>query len=522
MKHFFQHIKYKYDMDACYTIKQYGKNHKILAKQQQRLKFLLKCKDFGILPPHLKGKTSKIIQGFKLDKTRKEMLKIEKQFLTKILSLEIKEANIQIKIVNDAIRQIKKKLREILEDNEYNSVVETQNQFLKHTKNKTEGTLNRKLQNSTNENFEKFELRRNEDWLTNNTKIAIPVECRWLLSLGKKFALPVSRKTFSPLHLIADIEQSIQTMEDNREKDMVRCKFATKVNTFKNKLINSPKEKSIHQIYEETRRFIKQHKDSIIITNADKGNRTVVMYKEDYKERMKDLISDKLTYKTIRTDPTQKLMRKNNNIVNDLYKNKNIDLKLKHHLTCTAATAPRLYGLPKVHKRNIPLRPISSSINVPCSGLSKYIGQILKNIVTEKFNIRNSLNLKESIKDLHIDDDEILISLDVVSLFTNIPIHFAINTIMKQWSSLQKHTKIIKKQFLTILEFCLRENNYFVYDGTYYQQVYGMPMGNPLSPTIADIVLDKIIDDSIIELRSTDIYIKYITKYVDDIFNNII
>ncbi|XP_036329553.1 uncharacterized protein LOC118741687 [Rhagoletis pomonella] len=89
---------------------------------------------------------------------------------------------------------------------------------------------------------------------------------------------------------------------------------------------------------------------------------------------------------------------------------------------------------------------------------------------------------------------------------------------MKQWSSLQKHTKIIKKQFLTILEFCLRENNYFVYDGTYYQQVYGMPMGNPLSPTIADIVLDKIIDDSIIELRSTDIYIKYITKYVDDIF----
>ncbi|XP_067645233.1 uncharacterized protein [Eurosta solidaginis] len=89
---------------------------------------------------------------------------------------------------------------------------------------------------------------------------------------------------------------------------------------------------------------------------------------------------------------------------------------------------------------------------------------------------------------------------------------------MKKWSSLKTFTNINKINFLTLLEFCLRENNYFLYNETYYQQTYGMPMGNPLSPTIADIVLDKIIDDSIAELKSSDIYIKYITKYVDDIF----
>ncbi|XP_036319798.1 uncharacterized protein LOC118734183 [Rhagoletis pomonella] len=167
--------------------------------------------------------------------------------------------------------------------------------------------------------------------------------------------------------------------------------------------------------------------------------------------------------------------------------------------------------------QNPPLRPISSPMNV-CFKLAKYVGQTLKNIVSENFNVKNSFQLKENIKNITVDDDEMLISLDVVSLFTNIPIQLAINTIMKQWSSLEKHTTITKKQFLTILEFCLRENNYFVYDGTFYQQVFGMPMGNPLSPTIADIVLDKIIDDSIIEIRNKDICIKYITKYLDDIF----
>lgn len=45
-----------------------------------------------------------------------------------------------------------------------------------------------------------------------------------------------------------------------------------------------------------------------------------------------------------------------------------------------------------------------------------------------------------------------------------------------------------------------------------------MPMGNPLSPTIADIVLDNLLDDALMELNNKNIKIKYISKYVDDIF----
>lgn len=49
-----------------------------------------------------------------------------------------------------------------------------------------------------------------------------------------------------------------------------------------------------------------------------------------------------------------------------------------------------------------------------------------------------------------------------------------------------------------------------------YQQVFGMPMGNPLSPTIADIILDNLLDSAIEILKTKNINIKFIVKYVDD------
>lgn len=137
-------------------------------------------------------------------------------------------------------------------------------------------------------------------------------------------------------------------------------------------------------IFEETKRFLKRYKDEIVVTKADKCNKTVIIYKRDYKREMEKLLEDKATYKTIRVDPTLKLQRTNNKIIMDLYKQEHISKNKKIKLTSNSATAPRLYGLPKIHKPNMPLRPISSSVEVPCYNLSKYIGNILKNIILDK------------------------------------------------------------------------------------------------------------------------------------------
>ena len=132
-----------------------------------------------------------------------------------------------------------------------------------------------------------------------------------------------------------------------------------------------------------------------------------------------------------------------------------------------------------------------------------------------KYNINNAIQFKERINNTYILDDEIMISLDVVSLFPSIPVDFAINIIESKWDDIKKFTNMTKRLFINILRFCIIDNRYFMYDNKIYSQQKGMPMGSPASPVIADIVMEQLLDKSIQELRAKP---RSVTKYVDDLF----
>ena len=85
--------------------------------------------------------------------------------------------------------------------------------------------------------------------------------------------------------------------------------------------------------------------------------------------------------------------------------------------------ASRFYGQAKIHKPGVPIRPI-----VPYSGsllynLNKYIANILKAMMKdENNNAKNSTMFSNYIRNVPIEDGEIMVSFDVTSLYTNIPI----------------------------------------------------------------------------------------------------
>ena len=116
---------------------------------------------------------------------------------------------------------------------------------------------------------------------------------------------------------------------------------------------------------------------------------------------------------------------------------------------------------------------------------------------------------------LEIEEDEVLISFDVVSLFLSIPINLALRTIDEKWNMLQKYTKIPKDVFKEILTFCIKDCRYFIYSDKVYEQRKGLPMGSPASPIIADIVMEELLDASLEKLMTKP---RAVTKYVDDIF----
>ncbi|KAL6421570.1 hypothetical protein ACFW04_014304 [Cataglyphis niger] len=81
-----------------------------------------------------------------------------------------------------------------------------------------------------------------------------------------------------------------------------------------------------------------------------------------------------------------------------------------------------------------------------------------------------------------------MISLDVTALFTNIPKELV--TIEKRWNDIALNTKFNLSQFLYAVKIIL--DSTFSFNGKFYEQIFGSPMGSPLSPILADIVMDDL------------------------------
>ena len=101
--------------------------------------------------------------------------------------------------------------------------------------------------------------------------------------------------------------------------------------------------------------------ENIVILPADKGRVTVVTDKTNYYDKMDALVNDKQSYEVLIQDPTPALQRKLNRKLLDLKKTDAIDIQRYNRLRYRVPQPPKLCGLPKLHKPNIPMRPIGCS-----------------------------------------------------------------------------------------------------------------------------------------------------------------
>lgn len=77
-----------------------------------------------------------------------------------------------------------------------------------------------------------------------------------------------------------------------------------------------------------------------------------------------------------------------------------------------------------------------------------------------------------------------------------------------------QYTKINIDLFAEIIEFCM-DASFFCFRARYLHQKFGTAMGSPLSPVLADIMLENFISRAI---RVAKIPPNHIKKYVDDLF----
>ncbi|XP_068739822.1 uncharacterized protein [Montipora capricornis] len=121
------------------------------------------------------------------------------------------------------------------------------------------------------------------------------------------------------------------------------------------------------------------------------------------------------------------------------------------------------------------------------------------------------------IADVNIQDDETMVSFDVVSLFTAIPVGKACDYIRKKLEddlSLYSRTNLDIEDIISLLNFVL-SNNFFVYNDTIYKQIHGCAMGSPVSPVVANLCMEEIEKTAI---NTTTVLPKFWKRYVDDSF----
>ena len=209
---------------------------------------------------------------------------------------------------------------------------------------------------------------------------------------------------------------------------------------------------------------------------------------------MTDMVGDTNTYTILSKDPTHKYKNRMINILRKWKRNGSISDKLYWKLYPESEEPPKLYGTPKIHKNNTPLRPIVSSCGSITYNAAKYLASILTPLVGKNcHNFKNTKELVDKLRDLEIPPARKLVSYDVTALFISVPVGKALEVIIGRLhadDTLTSLTEMTIPQIVELLDFCLN-TTYFIYDRTYYQQTHGAAMGSPISPLVANCYMEQ-------------------------------
>jgi len=116
--------------------------------------------------------------------------------------------------------------------------------------------------------------------------------------------------------------------------------------------------------------------------------------------------------------------------------------------------------------------------------------------------VKDSASFIKELKDIKLSPKDILVSFDVVSLYTYIPIKESLEVIYRLTDPDTAH----------LVEICLT-STFFYFEGEFFEHTCGVAMGSPLSPIVVNLFME---DFEAKDLSSSCLLPKLLKRYVDN------
>ena len=481
-------------------------NFKIL-KLKADIKFLEKCKAYSILPKFLK---------FKLYRHSLSKTSIYKSFQFKLLNLELKQKRKNLKKCQEDYKQTLEKFKKQITWLDYHCL---KSRFLDNNNSKIKSVESVHTKKLINLGIPCGHAVDKSKVVINLSRRNLSTDEKDALAFGLSFGL--SKQKVNVIKHYFAFEKFLHTVKKTVGVNFKSFQQAisgiahSSLKEFENFKHSFPKLPL--NLYEA---LISLSKDkSIIITRPDKGRGTVILNKSDYISKVTSILSDESKFKQL-TEPVAKYITKMEDklmrLLRKLLNNKVITKDTYNYVSPSGSSPGILYGLPKVHKKECPMRPILNTIGTFNYNLAKFFVPIIEPVTTNQFTLKNSYEFVKELSDLKIPNG-VMASFDVVSLFTNIPLDETIEIITEElFQNSNDFQGFSKEQFSELLTLATKDSP-FIFDDKVYTQVDGVSMGSCLGPTFANAFLcyheKKWLDECPTMYKPL-----YYRRYVDDTF----
>ena len=135
------------------------------------------------------------------------------------------------------------------------------------------------------------------------------------------------------------------------------------------------------------------------------------------------------------------------------------------------------------------MRPIISNIGTATYETAKFLNPLLAPLGKSDHSIINTEGFVNQVKGQGIPEVYKIISFDVQSLFTNVPLNETIDIILTKVYDENKIDTMISKSILKELLYLCTKHVNFKFNNEIYIQCDGVAMGSPLAPLVANIFM---------------------------------